>query len=1689
MLLLAAALALPGAIGKEVSAYSGDLTISTPIYFGDLDGNPLYDTDGVNGILTVDGNLLLDGTGSIHANDDRYKAADPLLGTGASAFPITIVVSGNIVMEPGTVIEARNIRNGGNGGIISITVGGDLSMAATSGSNPGARIDNSAGGASNNNAGASLTLIVGGNMEMGSGSIIKGESVQNGSGTNIRITVGGDLTLRGTSVGPPPVGALISSSVPGGSGGNAGSITINVGDCTTTPPTSAIVVEPGAVIKANSNKGAAGAIVMNACYAMDMDGLVESASGRSGTGATQGPGGGPITLDAGCELIITDDGVVSSRGNDPGADLVHLEACDVVIYGRVESTGSGHAVPNSPKNHLNNTYRPDKPTSSTAGVEVWAGTILIDRTGTHKGEINADLCCGGGTQGTSWIDLFASGDITIIGASSGNFAVHANENMGTGGTGSQGGIVTVKSTTGKITASGLALQANGLGGGGDGGTILVEATLDVDLSSGKLEAKGSTGGTGPHGGTINIRSFNEDIVSDDSSILDVTGNPTPDGVVVLTACLTIGFPPGSVIPAAITPTKNILVCGGAPELPHGFAPDGSALPTYVMLPPCDQCNAIECKWCTKGTVLSQVEQNMGFCCAVPDILVDLRDPSNTVDPDKVGTSEAATGSIQAAVDYINANGDLNGDGYLFIGVTAQDCGTGTVESTDPESPVYPCNGLIGRAPGGHDGPEGYENVVITNRHEERLNVFGCSVDLAAKDPTLPVITIEDSVGKVTVLDIHVWDSQVAGYVVHNNADLVVVKNSRSISAYGTSIGYNITDDDVEITGSPEISGHDIGILVEGSNVKLRTNNDINNNGIGIQIDGDSNESNGNDVGEEGKPNGTGILVNGKDNLLQGDNVIYNTNDGIVIAGSGTSLADGNFVTDEDAQYNGGNGIFVSGDFNTLDGNGQVKFNTGEGIKVTGANNYLNENYAEENGQNGIKASSEDGASNNRLEGNEAKNNVLQGIRACGQIDSGGNTGSGNGVNPQVDFFCAYPDLTISKVDSPDPVAGGANLTYTLTVSNSATATADASGVKVVDTLPEDATFVSASGDHGFLCSYANDEVTCTGGNIPIGESATITIIVKFDSDFCGETVENTAVVDPDDDIIELDEDNNETGIVETTIICADLTISKSAPETIESGAELTYTLTVDNIGAADASGIKVVDTLPTGATYVSASGDHGFSCSEAGGVVTCTGGSINAGDSATITIVVTFDSSFCGDTVRNTAVVDPDDNIVESDEDRNDADVQTKVVCADLDVTLTDNPGGQDLDSTGGYTSNIRYRLQNNDDADIDSVTFTGAFTGTATRSGGSFAISGDSSGWSGTADANGWSCTGPLAAGDSVDITLTVTGPAQGAEGKTVIYTVTPSPVCTGPGPCTDGVASPANSDGSDVTPGPDTDTLTEPQLADLTISKVDSPDPVKAGNNVTYTLTVGNAGNKNTTGVKVVDTLESGATFVSAIGTNGFTCSYASGKVTCTGGSINAGSSATITIKVKFDSEDFFGETVTNTAEVDPDDTIDESNEGNNETEDIETDVISADLDVTLTDSPGGQDLNPVGGYTSNIKYRLYNIDDDADIGSVTFTGTFSGTATRTGASYAFSGDSAGWSCTVTTSGWTCSGPLADGDEVFITFTVTGTGTSGQTIIYTVTPAPVCTDPGPCTDLVDSPANSDHSDVTPGPDTDALS
>jgi uncharacterized repeat protein (TIGR01451 family) len=118
----------------------------------------------------------------------------------------------------------------------------------------------------------------------------------------------------------------------------------------------------------------------------------------------------------------------------------------------------------------------------------------------------------------------------------------------------------------------------------------------------------------------------------------------------------------------------------------------------------------------------------------------------------------------------------------------------------------------------------------------------------------------------------------------------------------------------------------------------------------------------------------------------------------------------------------------------------------------------------------------------------------------------------------------------------------------------------------------------------------------------------------------------------------------------------DLSITKSAPATAQSGGTLTYTLTVSNGGPSDGHNVTVGDPLPAGETFISAASSQG-SCS---GTVTCQLGTVANGGTASISIVVRVTAP-CGSTLTNTATVSGDES--DRDTGNNTSSSSTFVYC------------------------------------------------------------------------------------------------------------------------------------------------------------------------------------------------------------------------------------------------------------------------------------------------------------------------------------------------------------------------------------------------------------------------------------------
>jgi uncharacterized repeat protein (TIGR01451 family) len=194
--------------------------------------------------------------------------------------------------------------------------------------------------------------------------------------------------------------------------------------------------------------------------------------------------------------------------------------------------------------------------------------------------------------------------------------------------------------------------------------------------------------------------------------------------------------------------------------------------------------------------------------------------------------------------------------------------------------------------------------------------------------------------------------------------------------------------------------------------------------------------------------------------------------------------------------------------------------------------------------------------------------------------------SGGFYDAFVTKIVSSADLAVTKSDAPDPVAIGANLTYTLIVTNRGELAA--SNVVLTDQLPAEVTFVSATPSAG-NCMQAGGVVTCNLGGLPNGGAATATIVATA---VTPGIVTNTATVSaaqPDASL------TNNTATV-TTTIGAIITVLVPDPDASEPGTD-TGRITLMRSGITQNAltvNYTVGGTATPGADYVALSGSVTF---------------------------------------------------------------------------------------------------------------------------------------------------------------------------------------------------------------------------------------------------------------------------------------------------------------------------------------------------------------------------------------------------------------------------------------------------------------------------------------------------------------
>jgi uncharacterized repeat protein (TIGR01451 family) len=466
------------------------------------------------------------------------------------------------------------------------------------------------------------------------------------------------------------------------------------------------------------------------------------------------------------------------------------------------------------------------------------------------------------------------------------------------------------------------------------------------------------------------------------------------------------------------------------------------------------------------------------------------------------------------------------------------------------------------------------------------------------------------------------------------------------------------------------------------------------------------------------------------------------------------------------------------------------------------------------------------------------------------------------------------NLTITKDDGSLTYMPGTDVTYTITVSN--TGPSDAQSVTLNDPLPAGSTLVSV----GLPNAWSRTDVTPAGANGTISAAtATLTassgpqvftIVLHTPSGMTGVLVNTASATSPTDPAPATATDTDFSNAE------ADLTVTKDdGSATYTAGTDVTYTITVNNLGPADAQNVVMSDPLPAGATFVSLGLPSGWTRTDAtaigaNGTIAATSTTVGAGSGLQVfTLVVHTPSSMTGNLVNTATVTSPTDPLQPSA-----TDTDTPNPLANLTIAKDDGS----TTYTAGTDVTYTITVANTGASDAQNVVMNDPLPAGSTLV--SFTLP---SGWwrpdSTPIGANGtiMAAASALPAGSGPQVFTLVLHTPSSMTSNLVNTAIVSSPF--------DPVAPSA------------TDTDTPSPLANLSITKDDGSASYTAGTDVTYTITVANTGPSDAQNAVMSDPLPAGTTLVSVNLPTGWsrtdaTAAGANGTITAVASTLTAGS-----------------------------------------------------------------------------------------------------------------------------------------------------------------------------------------------------
>ncbi|WIV13898.1 DUF11 domain-containing protein [Proteiniborus sp. MB09-C3] len=533
---------------------------------------------------------------------------------------------------------------------------------------------------------------------------------------------------------------------------------------------------------------------------------------------------------------------------------------------------------------------------------------------------------------------------------------------------------------------------------------------------------------------------------------------------------------------------------------------------------------------------------------------------------------------------------------------------------------------------------------------------------------------------------------------------------------------------------------------------------------------------------------------------------------------------------------------------------------------------------------------------------------------------------GNNSSTAITPITTLADVAVTKTGSPDPIAPGDMINYTIDVINFGPSAAR--DVTLNDVVPSTILGAEYSTDGGttWLPWTGSYDIGIMGS----GEIRPILIRGTVDPLAPSGPITNTANItfttsDPNPG-------NNSSTITTDVNALTDLSVIKIAsPNPVNAGDILNYTVDVSNFGPGDAQNVVLTDAVPPQLLGAEYSTDGGITWLPWTGSYDI--GTLPSGTSITVLIRGTVDPLAPSGPIFNTATVNS--STPDSNPDNNTSTVITDVnaIPADLSVVKTGTPNPINAGDMINYTIDVA----NAGPGDAQNVVLTDAVS--PQLLGAEYSTDGGITWlpWTGSYD------IGTLPGGASTTVLI-----------RGTVDPSTPSGF----------IFNTANVTSTTPDPNPDNNTstvITEVNAipADLSVVKTASPIPVNAGEMLTYTVDVSNAGPGNAQDVVLNDAIPPqllGAEYSidGGVTWNPWTGSY-------NVGTLPVGATTTVLIRGKIDPSTPPGPII-NTANV-TSSTPDPNPDNNSYT--IVTDVNAlADVSIIKTGNPNpvipGQILN---------------------------------------------------------------------------------------------------------------------------------